>query len=232
MIVFVAGMQRSGSTYTYNVCREFLELDGSVYGEATAQVATAVEHAAGAKHIILKDHAGSTELLSLVSAGEVKAICSIRPVEEAVASWMDTFGFDLDTAISHLRQWFQMYRVIEPAALTIPYGSIEHDRIGVAMAISKFLQLSVDRGIVVRIADKYSREKVRQLTDSMSRDSANVKDIEFSFYDKTTFFHRHHVSSRDKRLPEDHLSADDLARVRTEFAEAIEFLKPRLGGSR
>jgi hypothetical protein len=224
MIVFIAGMQRSGSTYTFNIVRELLAHSGRVYSEASADVVGAMARSNGAEHIVLKDHAGDERLISLVQQDKVSAVCSVRRVEDAIASWIGTFGFDLETAIGHLRGWFQMYRLIQPHCLSVSYDLIENAPADAAERIAAHVLPGHDSNIVLQLAMKYSKANVLEVSTALSRDTEGVRDIGFSYYDETTFFHRNHVSSLERRVAEDQLSPTDLRRVQTEFAEEIKLL--------
>ena len=95
MIVFIAGMPRSGSTFSFNIVRRLLEARGSVYQEPTDDILGALERAGDATHLLLKAHQADDVTLALIKIGAVKAVCTVRKPEDAIASWMTTFGFTL-----------------------------------------------------------------------------------------------------------------------------------------
>ena len=86
MIVFVAGMQRSGSTFVFNVAREVLSRSGRVYAEPSFSVPEVLIRSSGADHIILKSHIADDLLLSLTRHGAVKTFCTYRCVEDWMSS--------------------------------------------------------------------------------------------------------------------------------------------------
>ena len=201
MIVFIAGMQRSGSTFTFNVVRELLELTGPVYTEASNDLSGAISRISGASHLVLKDHVGSPRINSFVFNGQAKAICTVRSVEAAISSWMDTFGFSLSEAILHVKGWVSLYRDIAPFAKTFRYSEIESRPEDIVREIDRFLGFHTDEGTLVMIASKFSKENVRRIVDSITIDSPGVQDIGFSYYDKKTMFHRRHIGRSDRRSP-------------------------------
>ena len=69
MIVFLAGMQRSGSTFAFNVVRETLMARGQVHQEASSDIVGALSRAAGADHVMLKGHQADRACSDLVREG-------------------------------------------------------------------------------------------------------------------------------------------------------------------
>ncbi|HVA39059.1 MAG TPA: hypothetical protein VNF49_00220 [Candidatus Binataceae bacterium] len=87
MIVFIGGMQRSGSTFSFNVVREILRRHGGVYQETTPHVLGAVEQAVAkapqAKHVIVKAHSIDEPSLAALRLGGIRAIRTVRRPEDA-----------------------------------------------------------------------------------------------------------------------------------------------------
>jgi len=123
MIVIIAGMPRSGSTYTFNVVRELLLLDGD---RETSWVTTndfsgSMRDSSG-KHLIIKSHHPDEIMRKLISLNAAYFICSIRKPEDAVVSWMRTFNATLDESIDVLKDWFLMYKELSLSKIcTIDY---------------------------------------------------------------------------------------------------------------
>ena len=219
MIVFIAGMQRSGSTFCFNVVREILlEQNGSVYCTPSGDLAAAQAAAGDADHIVLKAHSASPDLIEAVKKGRVKSIVSIRRIEEAIASCVDIWGMPLEEVIINLKLWRDMYRAIGTSSLRIPFEAIDQRPGEVAKEVASFLSLHTD---LTSIAIKYGKTAVEAATRGMQRDQAGVRDVGFSYYDEQTLFHRRHVSSLAPRDVTKSLSASNLARVREEFAELV-----------
>jgi len=78
MIVFVAGMPRSGSTFSFNVAREILSLRGTVYHEYSHTLTEVVARSAGADHILWKDHSTDEASMRLIELGAASVICTFR----------------------------------------------------------------------------------------------------------------------------------------------------------
>ncbi len=57
-----------------------------------------------------------------------------------------------------------------------------------------------------------------------------MRDIGFSWYDETTFFHRRHVASLDSRPAEQRLSGEQLMRIRLALEGAAREAMVPIGG--
>ena len=222
MIVFVAGMQRSGSTFVFNVAREVLSRSGRVYAEPSFSVPEVLIRSSGADHIILKSHIADDLLLSLTRHGAVKTFCTYRCVEDSVASLMDVFGYSLANSIARIRSWVRMYRHIRAFALNVPYEVVRRDPVLVANRVSKYLACAGD---ATALAQKYSRERVFAASHVMDESSQQVVNMGSSIYHKVTYFHRRHVPSLRDRAALHDLPVDELNQVKTQLADEIAYVE-------
>lgn len=212
MIVFVAGMPRSGSTFTFNIARELLLQRGSVAQVPAESVITSLSRVGRADHLIFKGHGADETTLDLIRFGAIKVICSTRRPEDAIASWVDTFGFSLEESISVMDRWFSMYELIKDNALLIDYDEIEIDPMYVAHRIAEFLSLPV--GEASDICRRYTKDKVLEISKRVERGEGDIEYGGFSYYDRETFFHRRHVQSVKPIRSENRLSAAELDLLR------------------
>ena len=222
MIVFVAGMQRSGSTFVFNIVRESLSRSGRVYAEPSISIPEVLSRSAGANHVILKSHLADDLLLSLTRHGAIKTFCTYRRVEDSVASLMDVFGYSLSNSIARVRSWVRMYSHIRAFALNIPYEVLRHDPVSVANHVSKYLGFAND---ATALAQKYSRERVFAASHSLDESSQQVVNMESSIYHKVTYFHRRHVPSLRDRVAARDLPLEEHSQVRAQLADEIAYLE-------
>jgi hypothetical protein len=219
MIVFVAGMQRSGSTFAFNVARDVLLRRGSLYQESAFEIAPQLEAAQGAQHVLLKAHQMDSLGLALARHGAIRVLCTIRNPEDAAASWMQTFGFSEADAIDTMQQWLSFHAKIKDVALTLPYDVIDRHPVIAARRIGRFLFPDVCWVEAWRVARRHSKRRVKAAADQLAQTDAGVKDIGFSYYDTATFFHRRHVSSLTSQPAAARLSSEQAARLREAFRE-------------
>jgi Sulfotransferase domain len=195
VIVFIGGMPRSGSTFSFNIARDILERRGNVYQEPDSHLLDVIERSSGSDHIVLKAHCADDLTIRLIHIGAVKAVVTVRKPEDAIASWMDTFGFSLDESIQHMTNWIEMFQRLQDRALIIPYDQIDRHPLRAVESIAGFLCGDVDPAEIADLAKRYSKERVKEFSDRIETSGACVKDIGFSHYDSKTFFHRRHVST-------------------------------------
>jgi hypothetical protein len=161
MIVFIAGMQRSGSTYSFNIARDILRKRGSVFQEASQDVLGALRKSVGTDHILLKAHTADETILRLVESGAVKAICTARRPEDAIASWMETFAFNLEDCLEQMRAWLAMFERLKNYALVVRYQDIERRPLLSAYRIARHLRAGALPLEIYRVARNYSKAKVK-----------------------------------------------------------------------
>src|SRR5436190_23198311 len=99
MIVFIAGMPRSGSTFTLNVAREILSLSGTTHQEFSHNLPEIIANSEATDHIVWKGHTADHASIRLIELGAAKVICTFRNPEDAIASSMTIFGLTLDDVI-------------------------------------------------------------------------------------------------------------------------------------
>ncbi len=223
MIVFIAGMQRSGSTFAFNIARDLLRARGQVYQEAIgeADIAQVLARSGGAEHVLVKSHAADPMTVMLAQHGALRTICTMRHVEDAAASWIETFGWSEAETVACLRTWLALYVQVRGAALLVPYPQVDRRPWLAAWRIARFLCPDAGPGEVLRIARRHAKAQVKQRTDALQSGADGVADLGFSYYDRATLFHRRHVSSLRSRPVEERLSPDQLARIRAALATDV-----------
>jgi hypothetical protein len=221
VIVFIAGMQRSGSTFAFNLARELLSRTGTVHAEPSMIIQDVLARSGGADHVVLKAHIPDALLISLVRHGAVKTICTYRATEDSVASLMDTFGFDLDNSIARVRAWCRMYSAIRRSSLNIPYEAVRHRPESVGSRVAAHLGIVADAAAIARI---YSRERAFAASHAMTIRDPDVVNLGFTFFHRETYLHRRHVSSLRDRVASRELPVADLNRIRAALSDEIAFL--------
>jgi hypothetical protein len=214
MIVFLAGMQRSGSTFSFNVVRELLAQRGTIYQEPFPSAVSVVERSGNACHVLFKAHSADEFTLRLIELGAVKAVCTVRRPEDAIASWMETFGFQFNEAVAHMQEWLSMYARLRKHALVVPYEQIDRQPWRAALRIARHICPDARIMEVIRIARTHSKRNVKDMTDRLVNGMDNIQDISFSYYDTKTFFHRRHVSTLVSRPAADRIGKDAVLSIR------------------
>jgi hypothetical protein len=220
MIVFIAGMPRSGSTFSFNVARDVLQARGSVYQKAPPpNILQELARAGDTDHVLLKLHQIDETGVLLARYGAARVICTIRRPEDAVSSWMETFDCSEEDSISVVRDWLRLYVVLRPFALTISYRLLDIHPFIAARRIMRFLAPNVRLTEIWRSTRRHAKAEVKKYTDGLARDQKDVHDIGFSWYDSSTFFHRRHISSLKSRSALERLPPEQVQRIRAALAE-------------
>jgi hypothetical protein len=221
MIVFIAGMPRSGSTFSFNVAREVLRVRGKLHQEASDDVLGAVRRAGGARHVLVKAHWLDEASMQLAKAGAFKIIMTVRRLDDAVASWLDTFDtLPEPTIIAAMRRWLRMFQELQSRALVVAYEEIEENSRLAARRIARCLVPNVGAMEILRIAHRWRKARVKRLADAMVP-GAGVEDLGWSYYDNQTFFHRRHVSAISARAARERIAPERLARIRTSLMDDL-----------
>lgn len=219
MLIFIGGMPRSGSTFSFNVAREILAVRGRVFAKAGESIHALEEQATGADHVICKAHGAWETTIQAIVAGEVRSIATVRAPEDAVASWLEAFDPDLDKAIAFFRTWFTFYDRIKAHCLTVEYEQIETDPSAAALAIARYLVPDVSVEEVAGIVRRHEKAAVFERTRNLSADAEGVQVTPVSHFEKATLYHRRHVASIELRSADERMGAEAVARVRAELCK-------------
>jgi len=192
MVVVVAGMPRSGSTWSFNVARRALSSKGSALRLMAADslpedVGMFIGH--HARHLILKSHFPDAPVLDLLQTVAAKGIVTLRDPAEASRSWEKAFPGGGNCPISAWREWHAIQR---KWFLEIPFSEI--GSWGGIFKIQKHLTGKVALYDAMHTYLLHSKWMVRQQTRRL-RAGGDVVDIGFSCYHKDTFYHRGHITS-------------------------------------
>lgn len=220
MRIVIGGMIRSGSTFSFNIAREVLLRQGAVKTAAANSFPIAPpepEH----PNFILKTHAPDRSVLQAIERGTALCICTIRKPEDAIASWIRTFGFSLDDGIANVKGWLAWYSVIASQTLTIEYQTIDQFPERVIADVDRYITGTCVDDETRVLAAKYNKAALKETLDALSNDLDTI-DIGFSYYDKETFFHRRHISSVESRGAETELNNSEIARIRNELSEYVD----------
>ena len=222
MIVLIAGMPRSGSTFSFNVAREILSARGSVYQEACDDVLGVVGRSGGADHVLVKNHNLDEPSLALARAGAMRIIMTVRHVEDAMASWFEAFdAVPEPTALSIMQHWICLFQQLRTKALIVPYKQIDRRPWLAVWRIARAICPTVYPSEAFAITRQLSKARIKRQTYMLPIEASGVIDVGFSHYDARTFFHRRHVSDLISRPAAQRLSSERLETIRAALGEDI-----------
>ena len=221
MIVLIAGMPRSGSTFSFNVVREILRARGTLHQEACEDVVGAVARAGNVRHVLVKAHSLDQPSMDLAKAGAFKVVITVRRLEDAIASWLNAFDtLPEQTATAVLHRWLNMYQELRDRALVVPYEEINQTPRLAVRRIARSVCTEVGAIELLRITHRWDKARVKHRSDRIIRGSG-VQDLGWSYYDTETFLHRHHISKHTSRTADERAGSERLARIRAALGENV-----------
>lgn len=216
-LIFVSGMKRSGSTWSYNVCRYLLE---NVYGEKRVakgyvgegkavegvidSINTTGHNKAVAKNkdaSLLKFHYPTDRLVKLVATGRAKNVYTYRNPLDALASDIDFFRLPFNNSLNNIL--FSLKAMHEwrryPGTLYIDFANINVHSMVEVQRISEHLGLLTDEATIKLCSEANSYQKAKQLSEEMAHWSPErlkriTANISMTF-DPVTLLHVGHASA-------------------------------------
>jgi len=181
MIVIVGGMPRSGSTFSFNIVREALAATGSVFSMATDNLSAALSGMSGEGHIVIKSHMPDEDITKLILAGAAPCVCTYRKPEEAVASWVRVFGYEVSQAAALMERWLQWHRVVAKKSLNLPFSLIEATPLTLILRIQRLVSGRARPFAAVTLRRRYGKQVVREQTAQLQGSETTI-NIGFSYY--------------------------------------------------
>jgi hypothetical protein len=219
MIVFIGGMPRSGSTYSFNITREVLGKWVPVHYESDIGLKAIIARAGPEEHVIVKAHVADEDTVQGIRTGRIKSIVTYRNPVDAIASWINTFGFTFEIALQDMKSWIDLFLKIRDHSLLLDYETIDRHRASAALTIAQYLQPTFHWSGAEAMADKHSRAEALALSANLEKSKA--VDIGFSYYDPETYLHRRHVSGLVSKSAEELIGAHRVAEIRKALAEHL-----------
>jgi hypothetical protein len=186
MFVCCTGMARSGSTWSFNVCRELLEATGEpliagYYGERQALDAfiesRGLEDFPG--HVLLKLHQPAERLLGAICEGRARNVFTLRDPRDCLRSRMAFEGKPFEDALMGVAGNLIMYNLFAGTteSLFVRYEEMSLDPVSEIRRIAGYLGLAADEAEVARIAEATGLEAARRKVAGLDRrcDSGTIE---------------------------------------------------------
>jgi hypothetical protein len=225
--IFCSGMPRSGSTWAYNATKLLVARrdDGRVVA-LYADTPDLVDEALIAPRrdgttVVLKFHKASDRVFDMLATGAALNVYTYRHPLQAIASWLEIFGFNLDGAIEVMRESLRnmdRYREL-PGTLLVSMEEIVVDARTATARLAHHLHIRLADPALRDIASRTSIARMAEIARSLEHwPDAALVDAGHSRYDPETHLHIGHITqglARDYRTT---LSAEDEARCSDAFA--------------
>nr|WP_242518551.1 FkbM family methyltransferase [Thiorhodovibrio winogradskyi] len=200
--VFCAGMQRSGSTWSYNVTRHLMAqakgaaaVTAGYCGEGRRVDARLNEQAAVAGYHVLKFHGATSGAIDLAGQGAAKVIVTYRPPMNAVASMVDFFGAKLEHAVGQIIRSIDDMRRWRATghALFIAFDDLMLRDVASIRRIARFLDVKAADEVIERIARETSFSATQQRAEALDSKGAVLIKAGDSHYDPESLLHVGHA---------------------------------------
>jgi hypothetical protein len=199
VIVIVSGMPRSGSTWSYNVCRQILDQAGmpldpatGLYGDGDEVDEIVARGPMPGAALLVKCHIPGRRTVAAMKAGRVRNIYTYRDPRDAVASLRRTFGTSFRNSVRVIHRWLRFVDDVAAleVSLGIDYRQIETapERAVAAVAETLGVELRPDRAAAIAAA--LGRDEMRKRATAGSGETARLASIE---HDTVTGLTRNHI---------------------------------------
>jgi len=242
-VIWVAGMPRSGSMWTYNVARELARhagyrvlpetvfiTDGDACAYANREIAANKDPKAV---FIIKIHAR----LDPLPAGDF-VITNLRDARDAVISYMRFMRTDFDQALSAIRTNLDLadhyQNLPEDRRMVLRYEDITGSPAATVAGIAKRIGLGVDQEVAADVASQFGKDKVKAMIQMRDRRYQEAKDNDQPFFgemllgrgegdvttiDRTTGFQTDHVTDYRDGSWHQVLTAGQIASMNQAFGD-------------
>ena len=204
--IFVAGMPRAGSMWTYNVTRHLIRLNGmkplpEILPPDDTRAADAALRTAPPPGSV---HCVKTHAMLPVRRSDIRILCNFRDIRDAALSFMrftrSTFEEALESARQAMKITDHYFSHTGTTVLPIDYDDILETPEIVIQRIAGFIEVNVSGAQAATIAAELSRDriarKVALLSDRTGR-TARIRNRDGSYRlcDPGSGFQTNHITS-------------------------------------
>jgi hypothetical protein len=222
------GVIRSGSTWSFNVCRElYQQLARHLnHGFGSAYLDSApLEHFVSAQwpgvtgSTVIKAHDLGPASLAAVRSGKAKAVCTFRDPRDCVASDLQFMKYPFEVCVKRVSGTLEPLRIYQntPHILLVRYEDMMADRLREIRRIAAHLGLNVSDDLVLQIDARTDVQSSSQVCASLKNKSpAEVWQVADHRVDPATQLHENHLNGGTIGRWKNELTRDQIAYM-TEF---------------
>ncbi len=212
--IFIVGMVRSGSTWTYNVVRNILAVLG--IGTVDGYVG---EHEALDAHLrrintevytkrprLIKFHDWTETVIQMLSSGRGNAIYSQRDLRDVTVSWMDfdksTFEQVVDSGRLDVLMEMNMFWRRQSNLMKIEYQQLMVEPEDTIHRVAAWLNFDITSDQAREIANNCSLDAAIKSMDKIKEQVAGLKkgrifSDSHRYFDENTLLHYNHIRSAE-----------------------------------
>jgi len=206
-ICFCNGVIRSGSTWSFNVCRGLLQEVsvqrkqpfGSAYLDAPVLEQFLTQHLPSIPGpTVIKAHMIGPAAMMALKTGQARAVCTFRDPRDCVASDVVFMGRGLEYSINRTANSLEFVRLYQstPNIMLVKYEEMMTNRIGQIRRIAEHLEVSADEALIQRVDLNTNIESSKKVCGGLkNRPADQVLNIASHRVDPVTHLHEHHIGS-------------------------------------
>ncbi len=227
-LVICSGMMRSGSTWSYNVCRTmFMQLAVRtnrkvLHGYADSAIMDDFvlnRWALTPELVVFKSHEIGPAALTAVQAGNAKAVVTFRDPRDCVASYMIFKHWSFENSmhqISGTAKLLDQHALCEHSLL-VRYEDMMTNRLGEVRRIATHLRLKFNEDFITGVDAATGMEAGMKVSDSLQNRPADKFVMSDNHkVDPTTHLHENHFNGGTIGRWKQELSPEQI-RISTEF---------------
>jgi len=233
-LVLCTGMLRSGSTWSFNVCRLMAKVIAGREGRPMAAtyltrepcekfLATQLGRCPGPT--VLKVHEPGPLALNALRTGAARGVSTYRDPRDCVASMMTFTGRSFDQAARSISAALDLLEASAAAGNTlfIRYEDMLRDRAAHVAQIAAFLGLSLDAKILSRIDQLTSLPATQRICEDLKQRPADklLRSTDDHRVDPETWLHDNHIQSGRPGRWRDELTPAQASALQQEFGTRL-----------
>jgi len=209
-IIFIAGMPRSGSMWTYNVCRRLITAaDKKPWpDEVPLDESPAIQHALSQPPAPDQIYCIKTHFQIPVGKPHMRIICNYRDIRDATLSYMRFMKCSFEQALAVAQGSMELTNhYLQPQdsnVLPLRYDTIINQPQQTINSLARFLSLPTEPVEIEKIEQSLSRESVARQLETLKAGKQDISgnlssapnmDGSFRLHDSNTGFQTDHISS-------------------------------------
>jgi hypothetical protein len=223
-----SGVMRSGSTWSYNVCREMFQqlaarthrsLKYGFMDSASMDNFVINEWPLTPELVVFKSHEIGLAALGAVQGGNAKAVVTFRDPRDCVASYMIFKRWSFENTMHQISGTVKLLEQHAncPHSLFLRYEDMMTDRRQELWKIASHLRLHVDEGFITGVDGATNMDASRKICESMKdRPADNFVISDDHKVDPKTHLHENHFNGGTIGRWKNELSPEQ-TRISTEF---------------
>lgn len=237
-IIICNGVIRSGSTWSFNVCRLMATILAGQRGQPVGSAYLGAEQLERFLFVdslmrdgpaVIKSHELGPEAITRIRKGSAKAVCTMRDPRDCVASDMVFYGRGFDASVdrvvlsfSHLQKHAQDFG----RTLFIRYEDMIGDRAWQVRRIAAYLNIRLDRQQIEAIDRETNIDTCRQICEDLKEhpEKADGADMYGHKREFVTLLHDNHIGTGMVGRWRKDLTPQQAERVTEIFQRAVEIL--------